>query len=66
MKCCIIWYINTVTENLSSHRHSSVLKTEAVLSAKLWYIFTKTHGVTYQKTIIFIMTIVRKSNVNSW
>ena len=59
MKCCITWYIYEMLynmvyiyiyilfrRNLSFHRHSSVLKTEAVLSAKLWYIYTKTHGVT--------------------
>jgi hypothetical protein len=42
------------------------IRREAVLSAKLWYIYTKTHGVTTHKTIIFIMAIVRKPNVNSW
>jgi hypothetical protein len=45
---------------LACMAYSSILRVEAAVVARHWYPSTKLHGITFEKTIIFIFTPSRQ------
>jgi hypothetical protein len=59
----VTWYMVT---NVSEEPPASVLRAEEANSSNRWYLCTKLHGVTFQKTVIFLLTAVGIPEHDIW